>query len=191
MIMKKCICFWIAFLLFSLIANCQLNRHDAKSVLSEFLKNSADARYVGWTGNADDSLRLDASDYEDQVRSYKKLFRVVQSDYCFIARSYQIDSLQVFSDHAFGYVALDIVSYGNVLNRLPVMMMKLHKVYLLINKNQYWYVLSETGDWFVSLNAFIKWAENYIPDKTYNKEPQYKSNVLKNLKDFKELIKTP
>jgi hypothetical protein len=189
--MKKWTFCFVLLMTFLPAAISQVNRKDVNSVLSEFLENSADARYMEWGGNENDSLRLDPYDYDEMVRSYNKFFRVTKPEKCFFAKSYIIDSLQVLSDHAFGYVTLDIVSYGYVLNRLPIMMMKLHKVYLLINKSQYWYVLSETGDWFISLNAYIKWAENYLPDMTLTKESQYKSNVVKNLKDFKELIKTP
>jgi len=187
---KRALCF-LLFLSLMPEARTQINRKDVNSVFSEFLRNSADARYMEWSINPNDSLRLDPYDYEDLIRSYNKFFRVNKSEKCFFARSYLVDSLQIFPDHAFGFVTLDIVSYGFVLNRLSVMLVKMQKIYLLINKSQYWYVLSETGDWFISLNAYISWAEKYLPDMTLNNESEYKNNVVKNLKDFKELIKTP
>lgn len=181
----------IFFLSFSFIANCQLNRNDVNSVFSEFLKNSYDGKYVGWSSKPNDSLRLDPTEYIDKVISFKKPFRLVQTDNAYFTKSYRVDSLQIWTDYAFGYVTHEAISYGYVLNRLQIDPQKIHNTYLLIKKNFNWYVLAETNNWFVSAAAYIKWAERYLSDKTRTEGPEYKNNVANNLLDFKEQIKIP
>jgi hypothetical protein len=181
----------LVFLTFTLLAYCQLNRKDVKNVFSEFLNNSFNGKYAGWSSYPNDSLRLDPTDYEDKVNSFKKTFRLAQTDNCFYAKAYGIDSLRVWSDFAFGYVTLEAVSYGYVLDRLYIGPQKINKTYLLITKNLNWYVLSETEDWFVSASSYIKWAEKYLSDKTRKEGHKYEDNVTNNLRDFKEYFKIP
>lgn len=173
------------------IANSQVDRHDPKSVLSSFLENSYNGRYLGWAGNRDDSLRLEASDYYEKVRSFKKSFVIEQGDNCFFVKSYCLDSLQVISDHAFGYVTIDAITNGYVLDRLRIVPRKIQKTYLLISKNSNWYVLSETKYWYTSIKSYIKWAEKYLSNNTVTEGSEYKDNVKSNLKDFKDLIIYP
>jgi hypothetical protein len=189
--MDKRLFYCLLFVLISLTANSQAERHDPRSVLSSFLENSFNGRYLGWTGNRNDSLRLVASDYYEKVKSLKKSFMIEQGDNCFFVKSYSLDSLQVINDYAFGYVTLDAITNGDVSDRLTIVPGKIQKTYLLITKNSNWYVLAETKYWYTSAKAYINWAEKYLSDKTRFEGPEYRDNVKNNLRDFKELIKIP
>jgi hypothetical protein len=189
--MRTCtVCFILIFLL-SLTANCQLDRHNSKSVLARFLENSFTGRYVGWQGNSNDSLRLDPIEYLDRIKSIDKSFQIMQGDIAFFVLSYSLDSIISFPDYSIGYVSIEDVANGYVLDRLIPRREVTNKRYLLIKKDENWFVLCETKDWFVSVSAYIKWAKNYLSDKTQPEGPEYTINVTNNLKDFKELIKTP
>jgi hypothetical protein len=185
--------YWTFACILSILLSCkafgQLNRHDAQSVLTEFLKNSSDGRYVGWSGNRNDSLRLIASDYVDYVESFNKSFQFDSGDDIYYAKSSSLDSIQIFSDHAFGYVTLSVLCQGYCIERMPLLRQEIYKTYLLIRKRSYWYVLSETLNMYISVDAYIKWAEKYISDKTRTEEPEYRNNVINNLKDLKEYLK--
>jgi hypothetical protein len=184
--MVKWLFFYLLFVLVSREASSQVERHDPKSVLSSFLENSFNGRYLGWAGNRDDSLRLLASDYYEKVKSFKESFIIEQGDNCFFVKSYSLDSLHVISDYAFGYVTLDVITNGYIMDRLKIVPRKIQKTYLLICKNSNWYVLSETNNWYTSIAAYINWAEKYLSDKTKIEGSEYKDNVKNNLKDFKE-----
>jgi hypothetical protein len=171
----------------SLIANCQLNRKDPKSTLTSFLENSYNGRYLGWSGNSNDSLRLDATEYTDRIISIDKTFRIMQGDNTFLVLSYSLDSIVSYPDYSIGFVSIVDIANGYVLNRLSNKRQITKKKYLLVKENGNWFVLSETKDWFVSVSAYIKWAEKYLSDKSRTEGPEYKNNVTNNLKEFKEL----
>jgi formylglycine-generating enzyme required for sulfatase activity len=156
-------------------------RNDPKSVLSSFLENSFNGKYLGWTANSADSLRLQASDYIDKIRSFNKPFIIEQGDNCFFVKSYSLDSIRLIRDYAFGYVTLDAVAGGYVLDRLKMLPQKVNKTYLLTCKNSNWYVLAETKFWFTSIKAYTRWAENYLSDITRTEGSEYKNNVRNKL----------
>jgi hypothetical protein len=185
--MKKWTFLFIFIQSISLIANCQIYRNDVKSVLTNFLKNSYNGQYHGWSGNSKDSLRLDATEYIDRIKSIDKNFRIIQGDNSYIIFSYSLDSIVSYPDYSIGFVSIVDIANGYVLNRLSYKRQITNKRYLLIKKNGNWFVLSETKDWFVSVSAYIEWAEKYLSDKTLTEGYEYKFNVILNLMDFKEL----
>ncbi len=95
----------------------------------------------------------------------------------------------MISDYAFGFVTLEAITNGYVLDRLKIFPRKIQKTYLLISKNSNWYDLSETNYLYTSITAHIKRAEKYLSDKTRIEGSEYKDNVKNNLTDFKEIIK--
>lgn len=187
--MKRWICFGIMILSFSFAVNGQVNRKDAKIVMKSFLENSFNGKYFGWSGKKNDSLRLVASDYEDKIKSIDKSFRIEQGDNAFFILSYSLDSTITFSDHAICYVSIDYIASGYITDPLKVQKGKTYKKYLLLRKDNYWYVLSETKDRIISAKAYIKWGEEYLKDKTRNDGAENRNNVINNLKSFKDYIR--
>jgi hypothetical protein len=177
----------VLFLFLSFTAIGQPDRHSAKSVLTFYLNNFMTSGDAGWRKNSQDSLSLIASDYLEKVRSYNKDFRIEQTDDVYYITSYSLDSVRIFSDYAFGYVTLEAASYGIILQRLMIAPQKIDKIYLLITKNNKWYVLSETKDWFVSVNFYIRFAEKFLSVNN-PADIQYKDNVVKNLHDFRDYL---
>jgi hypothetical protein len=188
--MKRRMLFCLLILTFSITINGQVNRQDAKSVLTSFLENSFNGRYFGWEGNRNDSLRLVASDYEDKIKSIDKSFFIVQGDNAFFVLSYSLDSIIYYSDYAIGYVSIVGIANGYGLELLKVQREKTNKKYLLLKEKGYWYVLAETKSWLISAKAYIKWGEEYLKDKTRTDGAE-RNNVIQNLKSFKEFYKVP
>lgn len=186
--MKRWIFFGLMILSFPITIAGQVNRKDAKSVMKSFLENSFNGRYSGWSGNMNDSLRLVASDYEDNIVSIDKSFRIEQGDNAFFILSYSLDSTISFSHYAISYVSIVDIANGYVNEPLKVQKGKNYKKYLLLRKDYYWYVLSETGDPIISAKAYIRWGEDYLKDKTGNQGTEYRNNVMHNLKSLKECI---
>jgi hypothetical protein len=122
---------------------------------------------------------------------FGKSFIIEQGENCFFVKSYSLDSLQVTNDYAFGYVTIDAIANGYVLDRLKIVQKKIRKTYLLIRNNSNWYVLSETKYWFASIRSYISWAEKYLSDKTRTEGAEYRDNVKNNLRNFKKVIKIP
>jgi len=184
--MKKTTFFCAIFLSVSLIANSQINRSDVKSVLSGFLRNSYDGRYQGWSGNSKDSLRGDATKYYDRIKSIDKSFGIEQGDNVFYILSYSLDSIVTYTDYSVGFVSIVYVANGYCMDRFTFIRESTNKRYLLIKENGVWFVMAETKDWYVSVSAYIKWAEKYLSDNARTQGPEYLDNVKRNLKDFKE-----
>jgi hypothetical protein len=176
---------------FAITIQGQVNRKDSKSVLSSFLEISFNGRYVGWSGERNDSLRLVASDYVDKIVSIDKSFRIEQGDNVFFILSYSLDSTISFSDYAIGFVSIVDIANGYCLDPLKIQKEKTCKKYLLLKEKDYWYVVSETKDWIISAKAYVKWGEDYLKDNTRNDGALYKNNVSQNLKRFKEYSKVP
>ena len=176
---------------FAITIHGQVNRQDAKSVLANFLANSFNGRYEGWSGNSNDTLRLVASDYYDKIKSIDKSFVIEHGEKAFFVLSYSLDSINSFSDYAIGYVSIVNIANGYLLDPLKVRKEKNSKKYLLFKEKNYWYVISETRDRIISAPAYIKWGEDYLTDKTRTEEAFYKNNVKQNLMSFKEFYKVP
>jgi hypothetical protein len=163
----------------------QTDSEKAYNVLSKYINNESNGRYIGWEGNRNDSLWLDATEYVEKIRSFGKPFRIEHGEQDYYVLSYTIDSLQVFADHAFGFVTLSSVAHGYCLSPLPIHHSKISKEYLLLLKENKWFILSETEDRFISVTTFIKWAEDAIKNRTWSEGEEYKSNTQNNLNNFK------
>ncbi|NMC61329.1 MAG: hypothetical protein GYA51_18400 [Candidatus Methanofastidiosa archaeon] len=167
---------------------CHNDTVEINKILSKYLENSANGRYLGWEGNRNDSLWINPTDYIEKIKSFGNEFRLVQSNNCYFTLSYSLDSINVFKDHAFGYVTLNAVANGYVIDLLKIDPHEVNKRYLLVKKDNRWYLLSETKDWFVSVKSYVKWANNALKNRSWENEEKYKINTINNLHNMNSLL---
>jgi len=193
--MRTKITYWLILFCISLSICCQDDKNEASIVLKKFLENSSNGNHFGWNGNFKDPVWLDATDYEDKVMDVRKKlnlpFQLVQSDNAYYVLSYSLDSILLLNDFAIGYTTLSSVSSGYCMGPLPIKKETIPKVYLLMKQHTKWFILSETNDWFISVNTYIKWVDRLVSDPTYaSKFGKINDDVRNNYNSFKQFLLT-
>ena len=175
--------------------SCQDDKTEATLILNKFLENSSKGDHFGWNGSTKDPLWLNATDYEDKVMNLsKKLnlpFHLTQSENAYFVLSYSLDSILVLNDFAIGYTTLSSISHGYCMGPLPIKKETIPKVYLLMKQHDKWFVISETNDWFISVNTYIKWIDRLVTDPNYAaKFDKINDDVRNNYNSFKQFLVT-
>jgi len=183
------------FLLLPVSADCQDDLMKATSILNKFLEYSGNGDYFGWNGKIKTDIRLDASKYEEIIIEYnKKLdlnFRIAQSDNAYYVSSYTLDSVVVKNNFAIGYITLSVVSHGYCMESLPVENVTVRKAVLLMKQNRDWLILSESGEWFVTIDGYTRWVERLLNDSEYASDYDVNIEVeRRNYNSFKKLLST-
>jgi hypothetical protein len=170
-----------------LTAYTQPDKAQVINVLSKYLDNSANGKYVGWTNDLQDTLSIFGEKYFDRIKAIDKSLRIVQGDPTYFALSFNLDSIQIKNDYAIGFVSLISGAHGHVIDPIEFKQQKLLKKYFLIKKDDRWFVVAESEDWFISVLTYIKWADKELISNS--RSPEINKILTNNLATFKKLLR--